>query len=287
MARTSGITWTDATFNPWIGCTRVSDGCKFCYAEREDGRRKWTPAGWGPGKERKRTSTKNWLNPRQWNEEAKEVGKRIRVFCASLADVFDEEVDDSWRDDLFQLVNDTPNLDWLMLTKRPENMIRYMQQFYVPFQNVWMGVSVEDQKTANERIPQLLAVHAVCRWVSYEPALGPVDFSAFMPSAQDERRSFCEIAHATGVRCSKSIDWIICGGESGPKAREFDGAWAIRTIMQCDDAGIACFIKQFGENAYLPSAPGPMKFEGKDRKGGDPTEWPPEYRVQEFPRVVR
>ena len=120
MAETSKIEWTDSTFNPWIGCTKVSPGCEHCYAEMDAKRRGWTK--WGKGNQRKRTSPALWKNPIQWNEEAASAGRRQRVFCASLADVFDAEVNDKWRSDLWKLVAKTPHLDWLILTKRPQNL---------------------------------------------------------------------------------------------------------------------------------------------------------------------
>lgn len=270
MAR-SKIEWTDYTFNPWIGCTKVSSGCKNCYAERENKFRKWTD-GWGPGAPRKRTSPANWKAPILWDMTrwfvcpecgwrgpegetalsnfgeprcpACECGNglmetRARVFCASLADVFDEEVPDTWRDDLRRLMRSTPYLDWLILTKRVEKMVDYFDKepFFFMGSNLWLGVSVEDQKTADYRIPYLFRVHAEKKFVSFEPALEKVDFRPYL-LADPDRPNWSRL---------NSLHWIIVGGESGPGARPMHPDWARLTRDQCKDAGVAFTFKQWGE----------------------------------------
>jgi len=155
MAETTGIEWAHSTFNPWIGCTRVSAACDHCYAATLGHNR--FGVEWGAGEPRRRTSPGNWREPIRWNKAAAAAGERRRVFCASLADVFDAEVADEWRQDLFALIDATPALDWLLLTKRPKLMAEWSQRQALP-SNVWAGTTVEDQKMANLRIPQLLQV---------------------------------------------------------------------------------------------------------------------------------
>ncbi len=197
--KNSAIEWTHHTFNPWIGCTKVSPGCKNCYAEALD--KRWRPgnARWGVGTDRERTSIANWKKPLEWNREALALAQRPRVFCASLADVFDHEVAVSWRVDLFTLIRQTPHLAWLLLTKRPENAASMIRGVHfsghapgdteglktqawaarwadgTPPENVWLGTTVEDQERANERIPKLLKVPAAVRFLSCEPLLERVD----------------------------------------------------------------------------------------------------------------
>jgi len=309
VGKNSSISWTDHTFNPWIGCTKVSAGCANCYAEREDARRGWTPGGWGPGKLRRRTSESNWRQPLKWDREAAAAGKRAKVFCASLADVFDQEIDNNWRVDLFDLIHRTPNLDWLLLTKRIEAMRDWVEGsrhmgLWGPPANVWCGVSVEDQATADERLPILIQIPAAVRWVSYEPALGPVDFTRIRVGASFpkgvERPITIDSLHDGNICLDigdydfERLHWIIVGGESGPKARPFDLDWARSSIEQCRGAGAAAFVKQLGSNptkqmlvaANLPENRGYVNvpIHLNDHKGADPAEWPEDLRVQEFPR---
>jgi len=274
VGKDSKIEWTHHTFNPWIGCTKVSDGCKNCYAEALMDKR-WKKVKWGPGAIRQRTSRANWWEPIKWDNAAKKAGVRRRVFCASLADVFDEEVPDEWRRDLLMLTHQTRNLDWLFLTKRAQKMKAFMNcppEYMHTIRNIWLGVSVENQKTADERIPLLLDTPAAVRFVSYEPALGPVDFTPYWRVISDPE---------------KWLSWIIVGGESGHGARPFDIAWARSVIHQCQAFGVPCFVKQLGAVPLAaPSFPGhvegpPMLL--ADRKGGDPAEWPEDLRVREFP----
>jgi len=286
MAENSKIEWCDHTFNPWIGCTKVSPGCANCYADAQDKFRKWTPEGWGAGKPRKRTSAANWLLPLKWNIQAPlfmqctqgcrfqstEAGLedfcpvcgdpqadtvRPRVFCASLADVFDPEVPSAWRRDLFFLITQCHHLDWLLLTKRPELVVGQLKEIsHGPdarwdlwadweqsngLPNVWIGTTVEDQQRADERIPELLHIPARVRFLSCEPLLGPVDL---MHVSTPRRQSDC----CLGKDCG--IDWVICGGESGPNARPMHPNWARGLRDQCQAAGVPFLFKQWGE--WLP-----------------------------------
>jgi protein gp37 len=270
MAEATGIAWTRSTFNPWIGCTKVGPGCDHCYAEALDKRHRWKGAThWGPGVERMRTAPSNWEKPLGWNRKALEEWRTgvvpiniatgmptwsgrpgfWPVFCASLADVFDNEVPESWRHDLWTLIGSTPALTWLLLTKRIGNAQRMLPYERLP--NVWLGATIVNQEEADRDVPKLLATPAAVRFVSYEPALGPVDWAMY-----------------------PGIDWIIVGGEStqGAKARTFNLQWALNTIKQAEVIGAAPFVKQLGSLQGL-----------KDRAGADPAEWPADLRVQEFP----
>lgn len=261
MAENTKIEWAHHTLNPWIGCTKVSAGCKNCYAETQDNHRKWTSEGWGVGKPRKRTSAGNWRKPLKWNREAEKQGIRYRVFCASLADVFDPEVDDQWRADLLDLVHQTPHLDWLLLTKRPQAAKQFLDENSMRLpSNVWLGTSVEDQEQALARIPILLSILASKHFLSCEPLLGPVDLSLFLHVRHED-----EYGNA-GIRITnpdqslsdeldlpfhdpwvKPVDWVIVGGESGSGARPMHPEWATSLRDQCVEAGVAFFFKQWGE----------------------------------------
>lgn len=233
MGETTKIGWTDHTFNPWVGCTKVSAACDNCYAEG------WAKrAGrdvWGHGKPRQRTKT--WGDPIKWDDAALAEGVRRRVFCASLADVFDTEVPVEWRLDLIALIQATPNLDWLLLTKRPKVMAEFFAHQAMP-DNVWAGTTVESQKMADLRIPDLLRVPAKIRFLSVEPMLGAVDLHDVV----------CRETGASSAcpQCFSLLDWVICGGESGPGHRPIDPAWALSLRDQCRRSGTKFFFKQWG-----------------------------------------
>lgn len=251
MAEVTSIAWTHSTFNPWIGCTKVGPGCDHCYAEALDRRHRWGGAThWGTGVPRKRTSEAYWRQPLSWNRKAKASGKPWRVFCASLADVFDNEAPEEWRRDLFELISDTPALTWLLLTKRIGNAARMMRS--KPFHNVWIGATIVNQEEADRDVPKLLTTPAAKRFVSYEPALGPVDWAKF-----------------------QGIDWLIIGGESkqGPGTRWMPIEWAEYALEKAREVGAAPFVKQLGsKNGF------------KDHAGADPSEWPEHLRVQDIPQ---
>jgi protein gp37 len=227
MAEQSAIEWTDATFNPWIGCTRIGPGCDHCYAEDLMARR-YGRVEWGAGKARSRTSPANWRKPVAWNAKAAafvaEHGRRRRVFCASLADVFDNDAPAEWRADLFDLIRNTPDLDWLLLTKRIGNAPRFLPADWGDgYGNVWLGSTVVNQAEADRDLEKLRAVPAAIRFLSIEPLLGPIDR--------------LDLA---------GVDWVITGGESGPRARSMRVEW-IRSIRdQCQADGVAFFHKQYG-----------------------------------------
>jgi protein gp37 len=308
MAENSKIEWTTHTFNPWWGCTKVSEGCKFCYAETLSNR--YGKNQWGPKGNRTRTSAANWRQPLKWNRDAymcprcgvdnAEHGTtgftqegphdkhtcyypnhygwcypnpptlvkiRPRVFCASMADVFEDRPELApWRLDLFDLIHRTPNLDWLLLTKRPENVMPMISRaaqdslgdckagqqpdiywqlsgWYsstLPsFRNVWIGTSVENQDTADKRIPELLKIPAAVRFLSVEPLLGPINL---LGNDEGLVWPWCE-ARAEG----HGVDWVIVGGESGSDARPMHPMWVRSIRDQCTGAGVPFFFKQWGE----------------------------------------
>jgi protein gp37 len=233
MAENSKIEWTDHTFNPWIGCQKVSPGCDHCYAESLAKRYGWVE--WGPHGERKRTSAANWKKPLQWDKAAKRMGLRYRVFCSSLADVWDNAIPQQWRTELFDLIRATPELDWLLLTKRPEN-IRKMLYSSVgydtgwPWKNVWLGTTCEDQERYDRRWPLLRDIPAAIHFISYEPAIGPLRLHD--GPAQP--------------------DWLICGGESGPGARMMSPDWAATIRLDCEAASVSFFMKQMTGKKPIP-----------------------------------
>lgn len=281
MAENTAIEWADHTFNPWVGCTKVSPGCDHCYAEaRMDTRLHLV--SWGPGQPRQRTKT--WGSPKRWNGQHAEFfarhGRRQRVFCASLADVFDNEVPTEWRADLFQLIETTPNLDWLLLTKRignaKEMMFRARGGYLPLLPNVWIGATVVNQAEADRDIPKLLAVPARVRFLSIEPMLGAIDLTldglvctacrwcADTGSDPDTGAvEHCRRCEWTGKGDEWGIDWVICGGESGPGARPIHPDWARSLRDQCAAAGVPFLFKQWGEWAPLrPSMTGRINYDG-------------------------
>lgn len=221
----SAINWTDHTFNPWIGCSKVSPGCDNCYAEALDRRKLHdVVTHWGPGVPRKIMSDDYWQSPLQWNKRAAVGGERYRVFCASMADVFDKEAPAGQRERLWALVRQTPSLDWLLLTKRP--IPKYLPDDWGNgYPNVWLGCSVENRKHGLPRIDRLRKIPAAVRFLSIEPLLedlGQIDLAG--------------------------IHWVIIGGESGGGARPFDIEWAASVIEQCQQQNVPVWVKQLGRN---------------------------------------
>jgi protein gp37 len=287
MAKETGIAWADSTFNPWIGCTKVGPGCDHCYAEARMDKRLHI-VNWGAGAARKRTSAANWREPLKWDAArakaiaAGENPPPHRVFCASLADVFDNEVDPQWRADLFALIRATPNLTWLILTKRIGNAAKMLMEalgnkdldtgalFHPILPNVWIGATVINQTEADRDIPKLLTTPAAKRFLSIEPMLGPIDLTNIRESVGTRGR-ICRInvleadeanpAHAEIVATlgpnypTTRLDWIICGFESGKDARPGHPDWVRSLRDQCAAAGVAYFFKQWGEWAPLDHFP--------------------------------
>lgn len=244
MAENSNIEWCHHTFNPWEGCTKVGPGCDHCYAEARNNR--FTGgANWGPGAPRRRTSAANWKKPLKWDREAEKLGIRYRVFCASLADVFDNEVPNPWRHDLFSLIGNTPNLDWLLLTKRIGNvphMLFKIARERLP-DNVWLGATIVNQEEADRDIGKLLSIPASVHFLSMEPLRGPVDLRWLMTENGRLNAAFY-------------LDQVIVGGESGPGARPMHPVWVRSLRDQCVHAGVPYLFKQWGE--YAPSEKHPL-----------------------------
>ena len=247
MSQDSKIEWTDHTFNPWEGCQRVGPGCDHCYAETRNARYSGGQAiNWGPGAPRRRTSVSNWNLPRRWNAQAEafqaQHGRRQRVFCASLADVFDNAVSREWRDDLAALILDTADLDWLLLTKRIGNAGAMLGEMFLdgPPANVWLGATVVNQAEADRDILKLLRIPASVRFLSMEPLLGPVSFEGFFANPSNI---------ADGTNALEELDWVIAGGESGPGARPMHPDWALSLRDQCEAVGTPFLFKQWGEFA--------------------------------------
>jgi protein gp37 len=382
MAENSKIQWTTHTFNPWRGCTKVAAGCANCYAETMSKRNQKTLGIWGPNGTRVVASEAMWREPGKWDKAAFSASRehershmanlptmptplaRPRVFCASLADVFEDwrgEILDSsgrrlylradedvrvwsksgsvWTTDstineypfsvpalemgdvrarLVKLWDATPNLNWLVLTKRPEN-IRRMWHEKIPIgnldpiasaphgsemrtrrENVWLGTSIACQEDADRNIPELLKCRGLAAklFLSLEPLVGPVDLSEWLYTLKMEHDGDGNIQE---VPCRPDINWVIAGGESGPNARPCNIAWIRDIVNQCKEAGVSCFVKQLGANPVttlpsmvvggatngqgpngrIPEMTGQLKF--ADPKGGDMSEWPEDLRVREVP----
>lgn len=229
----SGISWTDHTFNPVIGCTKVGPGCDHCYAERDNIRRKWVPS-WGvvgqADAPRKRTSIGYWRQPLKWDRDAvaaKEAGWPVKnkVFCASLADVFDNAWEPQVRIDLWDLMESTPNLRWILLTKRIGNVTKLSPR-PLP-KNAGIMATMVNQEEWDRDYPKLMAIDATWHGVSGEPLLGPINMGPL-------------------IEKHGKLDWMITGGESGPVRRELDMNWVRDIHVQCHIRGITFHHKQNG-----------------------------------------
>ena len=225
MGKNSRIEWTDHTFNPWWGCTKVSAACKNCYAEAWS--KRVGQKVWGVKADRRFFGDKHWSEPLKWNFEAGVMGQRLRVFCASMADVFEDRPElNLWREKLWTLIEATPQLDWLLLTKRPELVTRFVRWGADWPHNVWLGTTVEDQDSADARLAHLSEVPATIRFISAEPLLGSLNIRPWLGS---------------------TIDWVITGGESGPKARPSSPSWFRELLSQCMAARVPFHFKQWGD----------------------------------------
>jgi protein gp37 len=257
MAENSGIQWTDNTFNPWWGCLKVSAECQFCYAE------KWAERYgmklWGPEQNtgRRFFGDKHWNEPVKWNKQAEQRGKRTKVFCASMADVFEQNSQlSNERLKVWDLIERTPYLDWQLLTKRPENILTMIPVDWIinPPVNVWYGTSIGDPSTL-WRLRKLRQVPAHIRWLSLEPLIGYL-----------------------GELDLDGIHWVVAGGESGPlnKIRETKLEWIMDLRGQCKKAGVPFFVKQLGSKWAARTG-------ASHSKGGDIGEWPTDLQVRQFP----
>ncbi|MCG7932124.1 MAG: phage Gp37/Gp68 family protein [Candidatus Thiodiazotropha lotti] len=222
MAETTEIAWTDSTFNPWWGCTKVGPGCDHCYAEAFDKRTGGNH--WGRGSSPRTLSADNWRKPKRWQKRAEKDGIRRKVFCGSMCDVFDKNAPEGQRERLWQLIRETPMLDWQLLTKRAPNIEKHLPADWGDgYSNVWLGVTVEDQKHGLRRLDVLREIPAKVRFLSIEPLLedlGDIDLTG--------------------------IHWVIVGGESGHHARTMNPEWVWRIKDQCWWQGVPFFFKQWG-----------------------------------------
>lgn len=328
------IQWATHTFNPWRGCTKISPGCTNCYAETMSRRNPGTLGVWGDKGTRVIAAESYWRQPVRWNRQAvadraaweramslcrseyDSPGpyQRPRVFCASLADVFEDRRElIAPRARLFQLIEQTPALDWLLLTKRPERFPMCLpwlnpKDSGEPFPNVWLGVSVEDQARADERIPLLLETPAAVRFLSVEPLLSEVNLTrCSFPDRSGwwnvlDGRLTCKVKADSGpdfwAETEKPIrphvDWVIVGGESGAGARRFEMDWARSIQAQCNAAEVPFFFKQAGANVWdwtrgdvaNHEPPELVQLRLRDRKGGDESEWSSGLREREFPAAA-
>ena len=309
------IQWRDHMINPWRGCAKANPGCADCYAEAGSKRNPAVLGVWGPNGTRVVAAAPQWTAVERWDRDAAKAGERRRVFVASLADVFED-----WRGPmvtargtrigseftsmadvrslLFGLIDDCPNLDFLLVTKRPENVRRMWPGRRRG--NVWLLTSVEDQATADRRVPELLRLGdlAPVLGLSMEPLLGPVNLNRVEYRIPDSMGITVGgvLGDTDGETFSprhkgKGLDWVIVGGESGHGARPCDVGWVRSIVEQCQDAAVPVFVKQLGSQAQRSSpyiAPDIRSIailDLKDRKGGDPAEWPEDLRVREFPRT--
>lgn len=352
MGMITQISWCDSTFNPWRGCSKVHTGCAHCYAEATSKRNETILGTWGPNGTRVVAAERAWSDVLKWNAAAAKAGRRDRVFCASLADVFEDwsgpikshngetlltldaseyftepsyphsrnlKLDDVRRR-LFALIDSTPSLDWLLLTKRPENVRRFWPAVAVKSQeqaddrnergelyrrNVWIGTSISDQETADKATPELLKLRdlAPVLFLSAEPLVGPVDLSKwFGVQTEGQWLNVVECGHS---RNRYGVNLVIVGGESGPGARPCAIEWVRSIVKQCAEAGVACFVKQLGANVEVDHAEnvsdfgenvsidgnegdsfGPTRLKVSDPKGGNPDEWPSDLRVRQMPEPM-
>lgn len=331
MGENSKIEWTEATWNPFAGCSRKSEGCRNCYAEVMTKRL----AAMGVAKYQGLLNEQGRFNgvvrldepslriPLKWK-------KPRRIFVNSMSDLFHENVQDEWIDKVFAVMALTPQHTYQCLTKRPERMVEYIEslknyqysidQYWLgdwvsmgmprkqyqemrgvfvnePLPNVWLGVSIEDQKTADERIPHLLQIPAKVRFLSIEPLLGPVDLrfpqavsrdvkypEGFEMWSEENRDAWCETQarRIYMARCEMALHWVIVGGESGSNARPMNLEWAKSIVHQCKAAGVPVFVKQLGRSAIDTDY---LRFQTKDKKGGDISEFPVELAIREFPNA--
>lgn len=221
MGKETGISWTDHTFNPWWGCTKVSPGCDHCYAETFD--KRVGGAHWGKGAERRSFGDKHWNEPLKWNRDAQGITQR--VFCASMADVMDDEAPSEERERLWALIDATPNLTWQILTKRPHRYARYLPVTGFKYRNAWLGTTAENQQYYDSRWPELnraAKMFDLKSFISYEPAIG----------------SLTILTH------DENPDWLIFGGESGAGRRPMEAEWAENIKAECASVGTAFFMKQ-------------------------------------------
>lgn len=243
MADKSRIEWTDATWNPITGCTPVSEGCEHCYAKRMANRFKGR-FGYPDDDPFRVTFHEDRLyEPMSWK-------KPRRVFVCSMGDLFHEDVQLDWIEQIFERMREYDLHEYMLLTKRPSRVLEYWKwrkEIWLGGHmtsrwpnNVWLGVTAENQRTADERIPILLQTPAAVRFVSVEPMLGPVAIQTYLPA------TLPRLDRAISGTRGADLDWVICGGESGPGARPMHPNWARSLRDQCATARVPFFFKQWG-----------------------------------------
>jgi len=279
MASATGIQWTDSTWNAWWGCQRVGPGCDHCYAEALD--KRTGGAHWGAKADRRRTSETNWNEPLRWQKKADAfeaaTGHRRRVFCGSMMDIMDNAVPLEWSHEAFDRIEQCDRLDWQLLSKRVGNVESRVPPHWLQGQwpkHVGMMITVVTQEEADRDIPKLLRLKAQCGipWIglSMEPLIEPV----LLPDAAMNATQW--------GRVRAPLDWVIVGGENGNGSRPFDTAWAQDIVIQCELAGVPCFVKQLGANVLKSGVACPKGA----KKGDDMNEWPEIIRVREMPRQL-
>lgn len=309
VSEVSNIEWTHETWNPIVGCSLASPGCTNCYAMTMAKRLQAMGVAHYAGLTKTVNGKAVWtgtmaLAPDRIVNAPLFIRKPKMFFVNSMSDLFHEDVPDEWIDRVFAIMAKSYQHTFQVLTKRAKRMREYALKrasvgvaagvvltfddgrtlYSWPLPNVWLGVSCEDQRRADERIPDLLATPAAIRFVSAEPLLGPIDFTMIDSDG------------VTGLhtleRGPVGIDWVIVGGESGSGARPFDLRWARDIVRQCKDAGVACFVKQMGAHPHDSDRPGleadgsHLRLRTKAKKGNDPAEWPEELRVRQMPEAT-
>jgi protein gp37 len=314
MAENTAIEWTDHTFNPWWGCTKVGPGCDHCYAETFD--KRVGGAHWGPGAPRR--LVKDWTGPRKWNAAALRAGTRPWVFCASMADVFDNEVPAEWREALWDLVRSCQQLNWQFVTKRIGNAAKMLPPDWAEnFTHCGLIATIVTQAEASRDIPKLLDTPARWRGLSMEPLLervslteielvgGDYVLNALVPISEAQEWESSWSPEATGMELAaciedwteeygsyppsetkpRGLDWVIVGGESGPRARPFVLEWAAAIVAECEAAGVPVFVKQIGDAPRAESSVGGTFPFPASKKGKDMAQWLPSLRVRQMPRI--
>lgn len=306
MGDNTKIQWTDHSASPWHGCSKVSVGCDHCYAERQSLRNPGVLGIWGD--EGVRVKSKSFIdNLRAWNKIGEKEGRQIRVF-PSICDPFEDRPElVPWRQEMFAVSDDCPWVTLLLLTKRPENIRRLWPEWacfpgldentrQCSRSNIWLGTSVSDQATADKMVPELLRCRNLSPvlFLSAEPLLGPIDFEMIRDPERFPGCAYFDVLRGRMIHeddenqwtKEPAIDWVIVGGESGPRARPCNADWVRGIVWQCEEPEVPCFVKQLGASPR----PGPLPRDVviryvKDPKGGEMSEWPEDLRCREFPTV--